>query len=275
MKKKAFALLTVGALAIGGGITAATTDLPVLAWQKIGPMPESLKTSAEGLSAAQVKRDIIGSDNVVLAVPEAPSGDLVIWAHGHGGTADELFDGPQHVGTRDMLLDAGYSLASSDGAGQAWGNPESVDAYAALHDWATEQTTVKSVVLVGQSMGGLASLRLVDELPNVRAWIGLAAVCNLDTVAPAFDSAYEAWGVDSWESVPELSPIVPEADIPMLFIHSPNDSVVPKDTNADTCAAAANDAGADAQVVRAYGDHGNQSVFQPDRMIGFLADGGV
>lgn len=259
---------------VGGGVAAVATDLHVLAWQKIGPTDSSLVPSAHGLKDARVERTTIGADKATLIVPANPNGQLVIWFHGHGGNAEDIVSGGQVVGLRDALLDAGYTLAASDGAGQAWGNPASVSAYSALDAWASEQVTVKERVLFGQSMGGLASLQMIDDL-DARAWVGVYPVCNLDTVAPRFHTAPPAWGLGSWEAgkVPGISPVdlSGTSGVDMLFFHSPRDTVVPKDSNTDTCAANAEASGASVEVVRVFGEHGNQSAYQPAMVVEFLA----
>lgn len=103
-------------------------------------------------------------------------------------------------------------------------------------------------------------------------------VCNLDTVAPRFHTAAPAWSLGSWEAgkVPGMSPVdlSGTSGVDMLFFHSPRDTLVPKDTNTDTCAANAEAAGVDIEVVRVFGEHGNQSAYQPAKMIEFRATPG-
>lgn len=268
----ASALLALGL--VGGGLAAVATDVPVLVWQRFGPTDRSLLPSKRGIQDASVERTTIGTNKATLIVPASPNGQLVIWFHGHGGNAEDIVSGGQIVGLRDALLDAGYALAASDGAGPAWGNRASVAAYAALDAWASEQTEVTERVLFGQSMGGLASLQMVDDL-HARAWIGLYPVCNLDTVAPRFHTAAPAWGLDSWESgkVPSMSPVdlSGTTGVDMMFFHSPRDTVVPKAPNTDACAATAEEAGANVEVVRIFGEHSNQSAYQPAKVLEFLS----
>lgn len=260
MKTRGIIAVVVLALVLAGGWFAWQRDVPQLVWQKVGPEPASLQPTNEGLSAAKVKRRA----GAVVAVPEDPNGTLVMWFHGHGEQGDTILEGPQHVGTRDRLLDAGYSLAGADAGGDAWGDLASVKAYREAITWASRTAGTDQLVLVGQSMGGLASLQLADDLPDVAAWVGLSPVCNLASVAPGFTDAPE-------EPAERLSPVAGDYDgLPMLWFTSDNDTVVPRDSNTDVCSAEAADAGAEVEVVDVIGEHGNQSVFQPETLLEFL-----
>lgn len=268
------AFIACAALLTVGGAAAVAYDVPALIWQQVGPPDSSLLPTDRGISVATVERDVIADDDVAVAIPPNANGTLVIWVHGQDGTVEEILSEEHHVGMRDQLLDAGYSIASTDGTGNGWGNEFSVTAYEALAEWATGEAGSTSTALIGQSMGGLASLQLIDALPSVSAWAGVYPVCNLDSVAATFPAALEAYGVAEWVSIPELSPVVPDKldGLPMLFFHSPNDRAVPMSTNTDECAPLYEKHGANVEVVRVIGDHGNRSAFQPERMVAFLDD---
>jgi pimeloyl-ACP methyl ester carboxylesterase len=266
------AAVTAATLVIAGGAVAISNDVPALVWQQIGPPDSSLLPTERGIAASTVERSTIGEDDVAVAIPPEQNGALVLWVHGQGGNVEEILSEEHHVGMRDQLLDAGYTIASTDGTGNGWGNEFSVLAYEALADWATNEAGTTSNVLIGQSMGGLASLQLIDTLPDVAAWAGIYPVCNLDSVAATFPAALDAYGVAEWVSIPELSPVIPAGvdGLPMLFFHSPNDHAVPMDTNTTECSRIYEQNGAAVEVVQVIGDHGNQSAFQPERMVAFL-----
>jgi len=239
------------------------------------PAPTATASPRQGIESAKVSRTTIDGSRMTLVIPEEPNGSLVLWGHGNGEDAEIIISGKRLAILRDALLDEGYTLAAADAGGDAWGNPASVDAYVALDRWASEEAGTNNVVLVGQSMGGLATLQLIDALPRVRAWIGIYPACNLDSVAPGFPDATAAWKMSgTWATgvVKGMSPVVPKSvdGLDMLFFHSPDDTVVPKEPNTDTCSANAKAAGANVEVVATRGDHGDPMNFQPARVLSFL-----
>lgn len=223
-----------------------------------------------GLSSAKQVTDKINGQNVSLLIAPKPNGQLVIAAHGHGGNVTEWSSGKQQTGILGALIDAGYSVASSDAHGDAWGNPQSVADYKDLRAWALTKGNFKSTVVLGQSMGGLAALQLLTQVPDATTFVGIFPVCNLSTVVARFPDVAKAWPQGS---AGQLSPVdlSGTSGKRLIFFSSPDDTVVPKATNTDACAAAAKAASADVSVVQASGDHGDQSAFQPAAVVKFLA----
>ena len=88
-------------------------------------------------------------------------------------------------------------------------------------------------------------------------------------MAPKFEDVARAWP-KGWDG--KLSPVDMSgtAGKRMMFFASPTDTVVPKASNTDACAAAAKAAGADVTVVHVAGEHGDQSAFRPDVVVEFL-----
>ncbi|AYR01534.1 esterase [Arthrobacter phage Seahorse] len=272
---KRFAVLAAAAIVLSG--CAAQTPPPVSAKvqdyydKNVAGAKATLPASkVTGTAAAKAVTGTIGADRVNLFLAPKSNGKLVIAAHGHGGTVQEWTSGKQQLPMLDALVDAGYSVAASDAAGEAWGNPESVDAYKALTAWAKTKGKFKSVVVLGQSMGGLPALQLLGEIPNVTAFVGIYPVCDLATVIPRFKDTAAAWP-DGAEG--KLSPVDLQSakGKRMIFFASPQDTIVPKATNTDACAKAAKAAGADVSVVEVKGDHGDQDAFRPADVIEFLA----
>ncbi len=203
-----------------------------------------------------------------MSIPAKPNGTLVIAAHGHGGTAEEWQTGSDQTPVRKALLDAGYSIASSDGGGNVWGAPVSVKAYEDLYHWAAHETGSSDVVLLAQSMGGLPALQLVGRIP-ARAFVGIFPVCNLASMTDKFPTFRQAWPEGAPGSLSPVKPPYP-AGFRALFFASPQDTVVPKATNTDECAAGGRAAGADVTVVAVKGEHGDPSAFQPAKVVEFL-----
>lgn len=125
------------------------------------------------------------------------------------------------------------------------------------------------MALIGESMGGLASLQLANRLPHVKAWVGIYPVCNLATMTARYPDTALAWPGGTAD---RLSPVDLSAmrGLKMMFFASPGDTVVPKATNTDRCAARATAAGASVQVVETTGEHGDKSTFQPALVVSFL-----
>jgi pimeloyl-ACP methyl ester carboxylesterase len=213
-------------------------------------------------------RTTLGADKVGIIVPPHPNGTLLIAVHGHGGTVDEWLAGETQAGVRQALLSAGYTIAASDGAGNAWGNTQSVKAYEDLYAWAEQLTGFSDVVLLGQSMGGLPALQLVGKIPATK-FVGIYPVCDLASMTDKFPTFREAWPGGAPASLSPVKPDYPPG-FRALFFASPADTTVPKATNTDVCAAGARAAGADVSVLEVQGEHGDPSAFQPARVVEFL-----
>lgn len=222
------------------------------------------------LGQVQSIRTALDGQHVGMLIPPRSNGVLVIAAHGHGRTAEDWLSGPRQKSVRTALLRGGYSLASSDASDSAWGNPRSVADYVALHAWAQRKAEFSSVALIGESMGGLASLQLASLLPGVKAWIGIYPVCNLESVTTRyFASTSVAWPDGT---IGRLSPVALDdvRGLTMIFFASPDDDAVSKSANTDLCARRARTAGADVRVIATTGAHGDASAFQPRRVVAFL-----
>lgn len=246
------------------------TDVPT------PPTPTGRGEVGDSLTAeSTITRTVISGQAAAVEVPRSPNGTLVLWFHGYGENSTTIIEGELQSELRIALVNEGYSVAASDGGGPAaWGNAASVTAYLRALKWAQQESGASKVVLLGQSMGGLASLQMVSRLPQIVGWVGIFPVCNLSTVLPRFPSIPTAWGVETWgagEAVP-LSPVSPSypRGFPILIVASPGDTVVPKASNADPCADAATAAGARVTVASTTGDHGDPSAFRPSRILTFL-----
>src|SRR5450830_143263 len=213
-------------------------------------------------------RAVIGADKVGLIVPPHPNGSLVMAVHGHGGDVDEWLTGDLQAGVRQALLGAGYSLATSDGAGNAWGGPASVKAYEDLYAWAEAKTGSDDVVLLGQSMGGLAALQLVGRVP-AKSFIGVYPVCNLASMTDKFPTFRQAWPGGAPTALSPVQPAYPPG-FRAIFFSSPADTTVPKASHKDVCTAAAKAAGVDVTVIPVQGAHGVPSPFHSARVLQFL-----
>lgn len=228
---------------------------------------------ATARSAASVEKvSVEGGDGRVL-VPRNPTGRLVLYVHGSGGGATTVLTDVHLSRLLVELLGRGYMIAGGEGAGAQWGSDASVASYAALVDRAKDFGPVNRVYLLGQSIGGMSSLRLIDALPKVAAWAGIYPVCNLNTVYPRFRKDLEAtFGNGLAAARITGSPIVPVKlkGFPMVMWASAADTIVPAATNALLCADRFRAAGADVTVIATVGRHGDASNFQPQVLANFF-----
>jgi hypothetical protein len=215
----------------------------------------------------------VGGEAATVLVPDHSKGELVLYAHGYGVRATALLSDVAFGGLAAGLVDAGYAVASSDAAGDAWGDDASVDAYAELAAAATARTGATDVFLVAESMGGLAAARLVGErrIEGLRAYAGIYPLCDLSSVYDDFrESVDAAYGSAVPEALAELSPVALDGAVPVLFWASPDDLTVDKERNADVCAAQVAADGGSAVVVETDGRHLDPSNFDLPGLLGFF-----
>lgn len=161
------------------GITVGRTDVPATYLQT---------TSANGQAI-----------RVWAPAPElrGASTPLVIWSHPHSHN-EQVSAGYFAFPHILALVNKGYAVAASNMNGDNWGNTNALNSLKSLYDYANTQFNVSKVVLVGGSMGGLASsLALPDvQIPNIKGVAGIDAVFSLAalyanaTYTTSIDTAY-------------------------------------------------------------------------------------
>jgi len=215
----------------------------------------------------------LDGEAATVLVPEHPNGRLVVYAHGYDGRADAVLSEDRFGGLAAGLVAEGYAVASSDAAGNAWGDDASVEAYAELAATATAGTGATDVFLVAESMGGLAAARLVGErrIEGLRAYAGIYPLCDLSSVYDDFrESVDAAYGSAVPQALAGLSPVALDGAVPVLFWASPDDVTVVKERNADVCAAQVVADGGSAVVVETDGRHLDPSNFDLPGLLGFF-----
>ncbi|MGY1699125.1 hypothetical protein [Geodermatophilus sp. SYSU D00766] len=264
-------------LLLGGCAAGAPDSAPGVVATASGPAaPARVPGTAAGalLDPGTHSLSVAGEAAVVL-VPERPNGRLVLYAHGYGADLGALADDEAFGGLAQGLVAAGYAVAASDAGGDAWGTAASVDAHAALAATARELTGAGEVFLVAESMGGLAGAQLVTgrRIAGLRAYAGIAPLCDLGSVYDAFaDSIDAAHGTDVDAALARLSPVRLDADVPVRLWASDEDTVVARERNADACAGQVLVDGGTARVVAARGQHGDPSLYDLDGVLAFFAD---
>jgi len=263
------ALLAVALLA-GACAGERPSALPEVAAEPSAP---SAAASPVAPLAPGAHRLEIGGEAATVLVPEHPNGRLVVYAHGYDGRADAVLSEDAFGGLAAGLVAEGYAVASSDAAGNAWGDDASVDAYAELAATATAGAGATDVFLVAESMGGLAAARLVEErrIEGLRAYAGIYPLCDLGSVYDDFrESVDAAYGPAVPRALAELSPVALDGAVPVLFWASPDDVTVDKERNADVCAAQVVADGGSAVVVETDGRHLDLSNFDLPGLLGFF-----
>lgn len=199
--------------------------------------------------------------------PRLPT-SLAIVFHGAGG------DASSHAFIEYTLLEAGYIVAMSDGSAPIHtGNQAAVDEYARLYRYVRDRLPIGPVVLVAESMGGLASLNLITQqaIPRPAAWLGYFPATNLralyDLTPDNATNIRAAYGIapdgSDYNTLtaghdPNLRSADDFAGIPMLVFHSPEDTVVPKATNVDLLMSRIGSLAAEATTIVTSGDHGDE-----------------
>jgi pimeloyl-ACP methyl ester carboxylesterase len=204
----------------------------------------------------------------LVILPQRSNGGLVVFLHGWGQTRWSLLSRREEASVAHAVSEAGFTVLAADAAGKAWGDPASVADYRMLIDRATSQYRLHDVFLMGESMGGLATMRLARTLPDVRAVTAWFPVCDVRTMRQA---RFQASIRSSWRgrSRAAISP-VRVGDTPMTVWASPADTTVPASTNAAACVAEAKAAGAQVTYFHTTGEHGDPSNYSPSGVTAFF-----
>jgi pimeloyl-ACP methyl ester carboxylesterase len=137
-----------------------------------------------------IEADVIEEDEVagqatyVLANDQPGPRDVVLYMHGYGSSREAVTFHNQHEFTQD-LVDDGFVVASSDAHGDAWGSKASQADYLALYRHLEQRFEVEDVVIVSESMGGIAGLNIAADraIPELVGWVGISPVVDLQAAA--------------------------------------------------------------------------------------------
>jgi len=88
---------------------------------------------------------------------------LLLFVHGGGGNVDSFgFSG--WVWLREALINAGWAVVEGDGGGPSnWGGPTAQGLYLEMFDWVSTKIIPGVLVIMGQSMGGIAAYNLAGQ----------------------------------------------------------------------------------------------------------------
>jgi hypothetical protein len=208
----------------------------------------------------------IAGQHVVIVIPRRSRHRAILFEHGSGETADLDIDAAPSAPTIAALVGAGYTWAESDAGFNNWGDRASLADDVAVARWLHAHGD--PVVDIGaDSMGGLDATQLIP-LIHPQAVFELFPVCDERTVLDEFGILMHRADAP----LKRLSPVTMHdvRGLPMLFTASPEDTIVPKVTNADVCTREARAAGARVQEVTTKGEHGNSSNWKASRLVSFL-----
>jgi pimeloyl-ACP methyl ester carboxylesterase len=220
-----------------------------------------------------ITQGVIDGQNFIVAHPRRPTDKVVVFIHAFNFHASTPFFYPGLASLTAALLRHGYAFASDDAHITNWGSSASVLDYLRLAQ-RLEQQHLRIYVLA-HSMGGLDAMLLLNYL-RPAAWAAMGPVCDLRSVwsepgfRPSIRSAYPTLDFAGRAPVRVGSSA---RGLPMLFISSPQDTVVPAAENADVCAAEAQRSGADVQRLNVTGSHESPSQYQAARILATFARG--
>jgi predicted peptidase len=210
----------------------------------------------------------VGGTSVLVFRPRTPTNRLVLYLHGSYEEASALLNEEVTPLVAEFVRNGFAVVASTGGDDNNYGNPVSVADSVEL----ARQTGYKNIYILAQSMGGIGGIELIDKLHPV-AWAGIFPVCNLRNLWARHNGTKEI--EEAWGPGPPPKRVSPAkakdvSGLPVLMFASPEDTEVPIEQNARTCARWMTRGGARVKIVETEGEHGDPSNFQPRRLTQFF-----
>jgi hypothetical protein len=229
------------------------------------PRPEVVR------AARRVEALTGGGGRAVLATPKSASHKVVLFLHGFDDVGDAILATELRAPASAALLRAGYAVAGADAQGNNWGTPSSVRVYENLVGQLRKRGYLH-VSVIAESMGGLDGVEILRSLRPDR-WIGIYPVCDLRTLRDRYGATIAEAYRGRTEAAVSPARVTNVRGVPLLLLASPDDTDVPKKSNADLCAREARAAGARVTVMATSGEHGDPSNWAPQRLVSFLDQG--
>lgn len=119
-------------------------------------------------SASQFEEEIgqLNGGAIRVLMPVQWNGQLVIWCDGYNPEPVQFRMGTRPSGFVSALLDQGYAVAEAGSRGGVAVNEAIQDAEALRLYFRRKHPRTKAVFALGESMGGLVALRLVETFPS-------------------------------------------------------------------------------------------------------------
>lgn len=245
--------------------------------------------SKGNVSSIYYKALPLASEEMTITFPKTvnPKDPLKVcfYFHGAGDTYDSHFTGVDTAtstfnllrSTLNALIADGWVVVTHKGGNNPlhWGNNESDLAVTAAIAWLKSTFNITKMVALGQSMGGLSSLRALSKNASITNWYGIYPVCNLDNMknnaayGGGVTTAYggqAGYDVAKANTDPMLIPATLFAGKKMRAIASSGDTVVPRAQHSDLFKTRI--AGVVTLTVDTHtGDHGDTTAFQPAQVV--------
>jgi len=249
-----------------------------------------------GIASGYMTKAFTGpTDNACVLVPGSIPNNVTgvkVCAFFHGSGGDDFqsilssFSGTQFAARATVLglMADGWVVISSTGGPitDQWGNPTSWTATQAALNWLKSLINVTTLVCVGQSMGGLTSLRAAAYFTGVSKWYGIAPCTNLDWLyqnQPAFvTSMNTAYGSSDYPTFvaasvgcdPMQFPVAQFDGLEMRAAASYSDVTVDRVNNTDALVTRLGAHPASFTVLTSTGTHGDPSNFNASDILAFI-----
>lgn len=288
-----------GAVVMGGGMEArANGGVAVMVpGQTTDPyvttdvffVEATLRSKTAGNFVGVLGNEING-DQISLMIPRVPQAQqlkLCIYFHGYGNDfLSHITDISASPSTQTLmgpmiqaLLNDGYAILGLNGGSitDNWGNPQSFEATQSALLWANSILSFSKTVLIGQSMGGLMSLRAISQIEGISHWYGIYPVCDLQAIydsglfVSSMNTAYSGdFSSNKTGCDPLLFPIEQYSGKKFRGTGSPGDTLVSTAENLDALVTRITGTALSVSKLTTTGDHGDPSNFIPSDMISFF-----
>jgi fermentation-respiration switch protein FrsA (DUF1100 family) len=196
-----------------------------------------------------------------------PAAPTILLCHGNAGNMSHRLDKIARLrkaGANVFLFDyRGYGQSDPRVPTEAGTYRDAEAAYRYLTE--TRRIPASRIVLHGESLGGAIAVELARKHPAAGLILESAFTSTADMAARVFPWLPARWVVRyRYDNLSKL----PQIEIPTLFLHSPQDDIVPFDMAQKNLAATT----APKRLVQLIGDHNEGYVDSGDTYIQALAD---
>lgn len=205
---------------------------------------------------------------------------VVLFAHGAGDDRLAVMNSKAFVINQALLAEGFMVIAGDFGGKYSYGNQYAVDRVSAAVAFLNTQFKVSDVVIEGVSMGGLVGLNAImrGKIPNLRGWIGISPVCNLEAALASeylSEGANMAYGTSPQDVRDKFDPAkalrgYKLKGLPMRFLASQQDVVVPEAVHTGACVPKFKRAGANVKTSSVPGEHGSLRNFRAAPVLKFV-----
>lgn len=132
--------------------------------------------------------NLLSSDPTIVTVPvNAPASGGTVVVYLHSAEANPLSHHNPWVlarwtNTVRALATNGWIVGAPQYRGDAWGNVTNFQSASNFIVWATNQFAPSNVVVVSESMGGVAGFQLLTQFPIIKKVYAVSPVCSLSNM---------------------------------------------------------------------------------------------